>query len=212
LDEKQTQETNNQTLMVYPGGTASDEDLTINENGKEIYLPGQRTGIGGIIMPVENKVNGTAFAQPYAVMVYNNKQYKVNLRYLSVKGKFIDFKTGIEACAFVFPSINPQGQGVSQNPIGAAIYLSPRLLRGFLAQKYILNDPFNKFPNFKVVHSEPSIIIDSLNAQGMNLPEFVYYQGVQGPIKIWSIKYTGNEKIKQEYLDTDASKYLDWQF
>ncbi|MEK6859498.1 MAG: STT3 domain-containing protein, partial [Nanoarchaeota archaeon] len=65
LDEKQTQETNNQTLMVYPGGTASDEDLTIKENGKDIYLPGQRTGIGGIIIPVENKVNGTAFAQPY---------------------------------------------------------------------------------------------------------------------------------------------------
>ena len=92
------------------------------------------------------------------------------------------------------------------------MYLSPRLMRGFLAQKYILNDPFNKFPNFKVVHSEPSIIIDSLNSQGMNLPEFVYYQGIQGPIKIWSIKYNGDEKIKQEYLDTDASKYLDWKF
>jgi len=45
----------------------------------------------------------------------------------------------------------------------------------------------------------------------MNLPEFVYYQGVQGPIKIWSIKYNGDEKVNQEYLDTDASKYLNWQ-
>jgi len=83
-------------------------------------------------------------------------------------------------------------------------------MRGMLVQTYILNDPFNKFSNFKLVHSEQNLIIESLNQQGMNLPEFIYYQGIQGPIKIWEIKYTGKEKIKQEYLDTDASKYLDW--
>jgi hypothetical protein len=80
-----------------------------------------------------------------------------------------------------------------------------------LVQKYILNDPFNNFPNFKIAHVEPNTIIADLNNQGMNLPEFVYYQGVQGPIKIWEIKYIGNEKVKQEYLDSDASKYLNWK-
>jgi len=45
----------------------------------------------------------------------------------------------------------------------------------------------------------------------MNLPDFIYYQGIQGPIKIWEIEYTGNEKIRPEYLDTDASKYLSWK-
>ena len=45
----------------------------------------------------------------------------------------------------------------------------------------------------------------------MNLPEFVYYQGLQGPIKIWEIEYTGEEKIKEEYLDTDPTKYLTWE-
>ena len=54
-------------------------------------------------------------------------------------------------------------------------------------------------------------MIGDLNRQGMDLPEFVYYGGVQGPIKIWEIQYTGNEKIKQKYIDTDASKYLDWK-
>jgi len=91
------------------------------------------------------------------------------------------------------------------------MYLSPRLMRGMLSQIYILNDPFNKFPNFKIIHKEQNSIIDDLNRQGMNLSDFVYFQGVQGPIKIWEIKYTGDEKIRADYTDNDASKYLTWE-
>ncbi|MDD5193312.1 MAG: STT3 domain-containing protein [Candidatus Nanoarchaeia archaeon] len=211
LDEKQTQETNNQTLLVYIGGVALDEDLTIMEDGKEIFLPEQRAGIGAIIIPQEKIGNNTRFSQPYSIMIYQGKQQKVNMRYLYVGGSFIDFKSGIEACAYVFPQLIQEGQGIRQNPIGAAMFLSPRLMRGFFTQVYLLNDPFKKFPNFKIAHSEPSLIVDSLNSQGMKLPEFVYFQGIQGPIKIWKVEYTGKEKIKQEYLDTDPSKYLTWQ-
>jgi len=212
LDDAQTQETNNQTVYAYVGGVALDEDITVNDNGKTILFPGQKAGAYAIILPLEKIENETRIDQPSIILVYQNKQQKVMMRYASVNGKFIDFGSGIEACAYIFPKIEADSSGrVVQNPIGAAMFLSPRLLKGFLAQKYILDDPFNKFPNFKVVHSEPSIIIDNLNSQGMNLPEFVYYQGIQGPIKIWKIKYTGNEKVQQKYLDTDPSKYLSWQ-
>ena len=81
----------------------------------------------------------------------------------------------------------------------------------YFAQKYLLDDPFNKFPNFKLAHSEDNLIVSELKKQGVNLNEFVYYQGIQGPIKIWEIKYSGNEEKKQEYLDRDASKYLSWE-
>src|SRR3989344_4568606 len=211
LDEKQTQETNNQTLFVYTGGVALDEDLTIKEGDKEIFFPGQRAGVGAIILPKEIIGNQTKFGQPYVIMIYQGKQQKVNLRYLYIEGKFIDFKSGIEGCAYIFPQIIQEGQGVRQNTIGAAMFLSPRLMRGFFAQKYLLNDPFNKFPNFKIAHTEQSLIVDSLNGQGMNLPDFVYFQGVQGPIKIWEIKYTGKEKVQEKHIDKDASKYLSWQ-
>ena len=211
LDETQIQETQNQTILVYPGGVSLDEDLIIKENGKEILLPGRGAGIGAIIIPTQKKTeNETNFEQPYVIAVYQGQQYKVYLRYLAVQGKVIDFKSGINASVYVFPSLIVQGNGVNSNPIGAAMYLSPRLMRGMLVQVYILNDPFKNFLNFKLVHSEQNIIVDSLNQQGMNLPEFIYYQGVQGPIKIWEIEYTGKEKIKQEYLDIDATKYLDW--
>jgi asparagine N-glycosylation enzyme membrane subunit Stt3 len=211
LDEKQTQETQNQTILVYPGGLALDEDLIIEQDGKEILLPGGGAGIGAIIIPTK-KITGneTNFEQPYIIVVYQGQQHKVNLRYLAIQGGVIDFESGIEASVYIFPTVIVQGAGVNSNPIGAAIYLSPRLMRGMLSQVYILNDPFKNFPNFKLVHSEPNLIVDSLNQQGMNLPEFVYYQGIQGPIKIWEIEYTGKEEVKQEYLDTDATKYLDW--
>ena len=211
LDEKQTKETRNQTIYVYMGGINLDEDLIINENEKEILLPKQKAGIGAIIIPI-NKVNDEIeFSQPYIITVYQEQQRNINLRYLSIEGEFIDFGSGIEASVYLFPKLDHQEQGINSNSIGAAMYLSPRLMRGMLTQKYILNDPLNKFPNFKLVHTESNLVVNDLRNQGMALPEFIYYQGIQGPIKIWEVEYTGNEEIKQEYLDTDASKYLDWE-
>jgi len=210
LDEEQTQKVKNQILLVYPGNIVLDEDMIIKENGKEILLPKQNVGVGAIIIPVIKDDEGIiSFQQPYIILIYNGKQYKQNLRYVSIEGEFIDFNSGIEAAVFVFPRIMPNNQGLSQNPLGAVIYLSPRLVRGMMVQKYILNDPFDNFQNFKLVHTEQNLIVEDLNNQGMNLPEFIYYQGIQGPIKIWEIEYTGKEKIKEEYLDKDASKYID---
>ncbi len=212
MDEKQTQETKNETLYVYVGGIALDEDLIINETGKSVLLPSQKTGIGIIVLPLKNTGNEIAFGQPYVLVQYNGITHKIDMKYLSVEGKFIDFKTGIEACAYVFPRIDSTGDGkINENKLGAVMFLSPRLLRGYLAQKYILNDPFKKFSNFKVAYKEQSLIVDSLNSQGMNLPDLVYFQGVQGPITIWEISYTGNEKINPEYTDWDYTKYLDWE-
>ena len=211
LDESQTQETNNQTLLIYPGGTALDEDLIIENNGREILLPVGSAGVGAIIVPTENFEGGSKFGQPYVMIVYQGMQQKVNLRYLSINGEFFDFGSGIEAAAYIFPRLIPQGQGISKSDIGAAMFISPRLFRGMLAQIYILEDPLERYPNFKIAHVEPSLIVDDLRKQGMPISEFVYYNGIQGPIKIWDVEYTGEEEIKQEYLDTDATKYLDWR-
>jgi len=212
LDEKQTQETQDQTLLIYPGGISLDEDLIINQNGKEILLPKQNSGVGAIIVPMEIEKEGEAtFSQPHAIMIYQGIQYNVDIRYLSISGEFIDFGSGIEAVAYIFPRIDQNTQGLTQNPIGAAMFLSPRLLRGMMVQKYILDDPFDKFPNFKIIHTESNLIAESLRSQGMDLPEFIYYQGIQGPIKIWEIEYTGREQIKEEYLSKNPDKYLSWK-
>ena len=212
LDEKQTQETQNQTLLIYPGGVSLDEDLIITQNNKEILLPKQNSGVGAIIVPSTSDGEELSFGQPYIVLIYNGNQYNQDLRYLSLaNGDFFDFGSGIEAVAYIFPRINQNAQGLTQNPIGAAMFLSPRVLMGMMVQKYILNDPFNNFPNFNLVHTESNLIVESLRSQGIDLPELIYYQGIQGPIKIWEIEYTGEEEIKEEYLDRSPAKYLSWQ-
>jgi asparagine N-glycosylation enzyme membrane subunit Stt3 len=211
IDDRQTREVSNQTIYIYSGGIGLDEDMIIEENGKQILLPAQNAGVGAIILTVQKGENNLiTFTQPKAVIVYQGKQYYVNLRYLSIDKNFLDFKSGINATAYVFPTLITQGGSVGSNQNGAIMFISPRLMRGMLSQKYILGDPLNNFPNFKLAYSEPSPIVESLNAQGMNLPEFVYYEGVQGPIKIWEIEYTGKERMRKEYLDTDPSKYLSW--
>jgi hypothetical protein len=211
LDETQTQETQNQTLLVYPGGLSLDEDLIIEENEKEVFLPAKKTGVGAIIVPFQNENSTTSFKQPYVIMVYQGQQHKVNLRYLAVsESDFMDFETGIEATAFLFPRIDSGAQGVSANPIGASMFISPRLMRGMMSQVYILGDPLENFPNFNLVHTQSNLIVENLKSQGMDIPELVYFQGIQGPIKIWEIEYTGKEETKEEYLDTDYTKYLDW--
>jgi len=211
LDEKQTQETNNQSLLIYSGGITLDEDLVIEKDGKEILLPKGGAGVGAIILPQENIENRIGFSQPYIIAVYQGMQHKVSLRYLHINGEFFDFKQGIEACAYIFPRLDQQSQGLSQNQIGAAFFISPRLFRGMMSQIFILNDPLERYPNFKLVHTESNLFINDLRNQGMEFPDFIYYQGIQGPIKIWEIEYTGDEEMKQEYLDSDYSKYIDWR-
>jgi hypothetical protein len=212
MNDEQTQETKNKTAYVYTGGYPLDEDLIVESNGKDILLPQGSSGIGAILVnQIKGDENTVQVEQPIAIVVYNSKQYPVKMRYLYMNGKMMDFKTGINATAYVFPKIDVKNGKVSENPIGAIMYLSPRVTNGFLGQVYILNDPWKNFPNFKLAHTESNLVIESLRAQGMDLPEFVYYQDIQGPIKIWNITYTGEEEIKQEYLDKDSSKYLTWK-
>lgn len=210
-DERQTQETSNQTLFVYTGGVGLDEDLVIKENGKEILLPAGSTGVGAIIVPIKKEGELGAYGQPYVIMIYQGIQHKVELRYLHINGKLVDFKSGIESAAFIFSRLDQSGNGINKKEFGAAFFISPRLFRGMLSQTYIMDDPLNKFPNFKLVNTQASLIIEDLRAQGMQLPDFVFFQGVQGPIKIWEIKYTGKEKMKKEYIDIDHRPYLDWE-
>ena len=50
---------------------------------------------------------------------------------------------------------------------------------------------------------------NNLKQQGYN-GEFVYFQGFQGPIKIWEIKYPSDIQVNEEYLSIDyPSEELD---
>jgi len=209
VDEKQTQEIRNGERRVYPGGFGLDEDLSYNDGEKEIKVYQENSGIRWIILDVAQENNTVSISQPEAIIASQGKQQNIPVRYVYYQGQFRDFGKGIEATIYIIPKVE-QGKGVDY--IGALIYISPRVNRGFLAQKYLLNDPFNKFPNFKLAHSEDSLIVRDLRSQVANLPEFVYYQGLHGPIKIWEIEYTGKEKIVEEYLQKTPPESITWEF
>ncbi|MAG78975.1 hypothetical protein CMI40_01215 [Candidatus Pacearchaeota archaeon] len=198
IDEKQTQETKNETIYVYTGGTATDEDIIWEENGKEIFLPERRAGIGAIIL--KRNQNGEII-QPEAIFVDNGRQYRIPLKYAYFNGELHVFNEGLDAGVFLFPKLDPLPNGRANiNEVGAAMYLSRRTVHSQLANLYLFNQETDYF---NLVHTEDSLVVENLKQQGMNVGEFLYYQGFQGPIKIWEISYPSDMELNQEYLKTD---------
>ena len=200
LDEKQTQEKNNETMYVYPIGTFLDQDLVFNDNGKEILLPAGKAGVGGIILR-ENK--NKEILQPDIIFVYNGNQYQMPLRSIYISGKLYDFNSGFDAGLFVFPRVDSGENGkVNIIEMGAGLYLSERTVHSQLAKLYLFNE---KSDYFRLVHSEDSYVNEDAKKQGLNLGEFVYYStaGLQGPIKIWEMHYPGDIKLNENYLSQD---------
>lgn len=191
LDESQIEETKNKTILPYFGGSTVDEDIIIN-NGTTIF-PEKIAGIGAIIVPYNKE--GT-FSQPYAIIVYDNTQYNVNLRYIYYKGTLNDFGSGVEGAAYIFTNIVQGPQGIGANEMGAVMYLSPKNLRALWVRLYLLGEE----NHFKLVHEESNSLVSDLRRGGLNVPEIVFFQGVRGPIKIWEVNYTGEERYNEEYL------------
>jgi asparagine N-glycosylation enzyme membrane subunit Stt3 len=222
-DESNIQETKDGSVIPYPMNSIIEDDINYNENGTKIFIPGISVdsndqirasgGIIGVFLETSNQ-NGSivSFKQPTAVYYYQGKQYQLPLRYLVYKGQIKDFNNGIDGAFVVIQKVEQTNAGFSVNELGAGMYLSPRILKTLFAQKYILDDPFNNFNNFNLAYSQNDVVIDYFNQQGLNLDEFVYYNGIRGPIKIWDIKYNGDEKINETYLRISPPAEITWNF
>jgi hypothetical protein len=197
MDESQTQETNNETVMIYAGGTPVDEDLIWNESGNEILLPRKSAAVGAIIL--KKKTGQEMIEQPEAIFIYKGTQYKIPLRYMYFNGELKDFKTGLDAGIFLYPALSQNSNGgISVNSIGVLLYLSKRTVHSGVARLYLFDE---KSDYIKLVHSEDDLVINDLKNQGLNLGNFAEYSGFRGPIKIWKITYPKDIQFKQEYLN-----------
>jgi len=194
MDDGQTQETKDEISYFYTGGVSVDEDIIFEENGKEILLPKKIAGVGAIVL----KKSGEKILQPEVIFVYNGQQYRKPLKYVYVDNKLYEFQEGLDAGVFIFPRLdtNPDGS-VNVNEIGAAMYLSRRTVHSRLADLYLFDQ---ESEYFKLVHVEDSFIVDNIKQQGLDVGNFIYYQGFQGPIKIWEITYPSDIKLNPEYL------------
>ena len=94
---------------------------------------------------------------------------------------------------------------MASNPIGAGFYLSGRVINSRLARLYLFGEESDYF---KVAHIESNPLIVELRSQGLDSGELVYYNGFQGPIKIWEINYPSNIQLNEDYLDTNYPEEL----
>jgi len=209
MDERQTQETKNETIYVYPGGSTLDDDIIWTPQGsnREIFLPKRQAGIGAIIIRKSLGENSSEkILQPEGVFVYNGNQYRIPLKYAYFENELHEFSSGLEAGVFFFPKLNAASDGrVSINDIGALMYLSERTIHSQMAELYLLD---KKTDYFKLAHTQDSLVVENLKQQGLNIGDFVYYQGFQGPIKIWEIAYPSDIELKQKYLETQYPEEL----
>ncbi len=211
IDEKQTQETNNQTIYVYSGGTVLDSDITYNENEKEIFLPEKKAIVGGIILETMKSKEVISLKQPEGVFFYNEKQTRIPLRYIYYNGEILDFENGLEVVIYIIPKVDQTSQGIQMNNLGAVIYLSPKVSKSLVSQLYLMNDPFDNYKTIKLVHSEPDPYVSLLKAQGIDLNDFIYFNGIRGPIKIWETINIPNEIniVEEFYAPSEGYGSLD---
>lgn len=192
-DAQQRQETKNGTIFVYNAGFTLDGDLIYEQNGTRIFLPKGKAGLG--IITIELGKSGEILSQPHGIFVYQNKQYNLPIRY-AFSGKLIDFKSGVDAGAYLVPLFN----GKNVDSTGAMMYLSSRTVKSQLARLYLYNED-NKF--FKLAHSEDDFLVKELKRAGLTNNDFVIANGgIRGPIKIWEVSYPSGININQNYLRT----------
>ena len=198
----QTRDTRNGVLRVYQGGTVLDSDIVYNENGSEIFLPSGIAGLGGVLIESSN----TTFSQPKGVYIYNNQQITIPIRYLYTNGKLYDFGGGINATVMAIPSFS----GTQIEQMGAVIYLSEKTMNSLFAQLYLMNDPNNLYPGITLSHSEDNQVTAYLKSQGLNIGEFIYYQGLQGPIKIWNTENIPDYILEKEEFRRFEGKFAEF--
>lgn len=201
-DPGQKQIINDTEINYFSGGVFVDEDIVYMDDGEEIFLPSQKSGMAGVILRVKKTDGGEVLERPEAVFVHGNNQYRIPLRYVYLNGKLTDFQEGLEAGLKIVPRFSSSGDGsLRADDIGSAIYLSPKVFKGLFAQLYLMNDPMKKYETVKIAHVEHDTLVSSLNSQGANL-EFVFFDGYgfRGPIKIWKTDYPDEILAKEEFL------------
>ena len=184
-DPSQIQETRDGIVRFYQGGIPLDTDLFYNENGTDIFLPQEKAYIGAIIL----EYTSSGFKQPQGVFAYNGKQYTLPLRYLYHGGEIIDFQTGVNSLVYKYSAVYDSSQGQRLDPDGAVMYLSEKTKDSLFAQLYLMDDPENKYPELKLVHSQGSYDFN------------LFYNGFVGSIKIWEVGNLDKYLEKQEFLE-----------
>jgi len=193
-DEKEMQETKNEIVHIYKGSAILDEDYSwIDKDGRQIFFPAFRAGIGAVILKTNKE--GSELKQPNAIFIYQNRQVEIPLSCVFYNGVKYEFNDGYRGCLYVIPRLS----GNEMQNIGSAVFITEKSMKALWVKLYF----FNEGNYFKFAHKEKSFIVESLENQGLYVGDFIYYGGVQGPIKIWRVTYPDDIEFKEEYLSKE---------
>ncbi|MGB9708174.1 MAG: STT3 domain-containing protein [Candidatus Pacearchaeota archaeon] len=190
LDEAQTQESKNETAYVYVGGTMLDEDVVWEDQ----LFPREKAGIAGFIVVIDKEK--ATISEIIAVLFYNNKQFRVPVKYVYINGQLYDVAKGREALNSTFYIVQrliPQGI----NNMGAAMYLSEKVSSSLMAKLYLLNET----EHFELVHNEPALLVRQLREEfNATVNDLLVAGDIKGPIKIWKVNYPKDFKVDEAKL------------
>lgn len=199
LNPSQTRETNDSTITIYQGGSAVDQDIVYDLDGKDVFLPSGRAALIGIL--IETSSSGNEIYQPEGVFYYQDQQIRIPLKQVYFNGELHTFTEGLDSAIIILPAVASTAQGQYIENMGAVMYLSSKTKDSLFSQMYLMDDPSNKFPTISLVHSEPDPLIESIQNQGATIGDFLFYQGqIKGPIKIWEVDYPENIIFHEEFL------------
>jgi len=204
---------------LYQLGSCVDQD--INYNGT--FLPGLavsktqslscKSAVGGILLEQKNNNDSVTFKQPIGAFIYNNRQINLPIKNLYFNGKMITYEEGIDAVAYVIPKLVQTNDGkVSVDPTGAVIYLSPLVKNSLMGKLYILNDYYGEYTDLnKAYFADDDVVSYLKQMMGDSLGDFVYFQGLRAPLKIWKVSYPLGTPVHREFLnlqeDIDSGTY-----
>lgn len=178
--QSEIQETRNGSLRMYRGGFVLDDDIIYKNNSQQIFLPRGKAGLGAIII----EKNEDRIKQPIGVFVYNNKQYRLPIRYVFINGGLHDFGVGVNSVAYIYPNVFMSGAAQQMDPDGAVMYLSEKVKDSLVAQLYLMDDSKEKYGELELAHSESAY-------------PFIFSYGGRtiGPIKIWKVNLDQMDNI-----------------
>lgn len=202
FSRQRVEEAKNHSILTFQGGFPLDQDLRYTDSNGTIILPEGKAVVGAVIF--EKDRNGSLASQPRAIFVYQKNsntppaQYTLPLRYAYHNLTYYDYGAGVEAGIVALPAI-AQNNAVERD--AAVMYLSNKTVRSHLARLYLYKE---RDSAFTLAHSEDDIVVQQLKSAGLLRQEedFVIYQGIRGPIRIWEVHYPAEIRANPAYLET----------
>lgn len=218
IDDKQTLESKNGTSLVYQIGSIVDEDIIYNSGATQVLIPGPtydefgrpsyKAYIAGVVVEIMGSGQNASMKQPIAVFLYNNNQFRIPIRYVYLDNNLKDFGSGLNSTIMIIPKFDPDSQGrVSKVSYGAVIYLSPRVQTGLFSRLYLMGDPLKQYSSLTLAHQENDYVVNALRAQGISVPDIIYFNGIRAPLNIWSVNYPAETETHNEFLERTLLGY-----